>query len=78
MTDRHSFARIAEVAPMPNLIRVQRDSFDWFLKEGLKELFAEISPVQDSTGCNTDVACGADPRRRSDGNDARRADLSRT
>ena len=42
---RHSFARTAEVAPMPNLNDVQRDSFDWFLKEGLKELFAEISPM---------------------------------
>src|SRR5436190_18404927 len=47
---RHSFARIPEVAPIPNLIKVQRDSFEWFLREGLKELFAEISPIQDFTG----------------------------
>ena len=52
---RHSFARIAEVAPIPNLIKVQRDSFEWFLKEGLKELFAEISPIQDFTGRNMDL-----------------------
>ena len=52
---RHSFARIAEVAPIPNLIKVQRDSFDWFLREGLKELFAEISPIQDFTGRNMDL-----------------------
>jgi DNA-directed RNA polymerase subunit beta len=52
---RHSFARINEVAPIPNLIKVQRDSFDWFLKEGLKELFAEISPIQDFTGRNMDL-----------------------
>jgi DNA-directed RNA polymerase subunit beta len=52
---RHSFARINEVAPIPNLIKVQRDSFDWFLREGLKELFAEISPIQDFTGRNMDL-----------------------
>ncbi len=52
---RHSFARIAEVAPIPNLIKVQRDSFDWFLREGLKELFAEISPIQDFTSRNMDL-----------------------
>src|SRR6266487_4885424 len=52
---RHSFARITEVAPIPNLIKVQRDSFDWFLREGLKELFAEISPIQDFTGKNMDL-----------------------
>jgi DNA-directed RNA polymerase subunit beta len=52
---RHSFARITEVAPIPNLIKVQRDSFEWFLREGLKELFAEISPIQDFTGRNMDL-----------------------
>src|SRR5438045_6180524 len=51
----HSFARITEVAPIPNLIKVQRDSFEWFLREGLKELFAEISPIQDFTGRNMDL-----------------------
>jgi DNA-directed RNA polymerase subunit beta len=52
---RHSFARIAEVAPIPNLIKVQRESFDWFLRAGLTELFAEISPIQDFTGRNMDL-----------------------
>jgi DNA-directed RNA polymerase subunit beta len=52
---RHSFARISEVTPIPNLIKVQRDSFEWFLREGLKELFAEISPIQDFTGRNMDL-----------------------
>src|SRR5580765_6323576 len=52
---RHSFARIAEVTPIPNLIKVQRDSFNWFLREGLAELFAEISPIQDFTGKNMDL-----------------------
>src|SRR4051812_18634918 len=61
---RHSFARIAEVAPIPNLIKIQRDSFEWFLREGLKELFAEISPIQDFTGRNMDLelaVAGPDP-----------------
>ncbi len=52
---RRSFARITEVAPIPNLIQVQRDSFEWFTREGLKELFAEISPIQDFTGRNMDL-----------------------
>ncbi len=52
---RRSFARIQEVAPIPNLIKIQRDSFNWFLREGLKELFAEISPIQDFTGRNMDL-----------------------
>jgi DNA-directed RNA polymerase subunit beta len=66
MTDRHSFARVAEVVPMPNLNKVQRDSFDWFLKEGLKELFAEVSPIQEVTGGNMDLGRGADRRRQAD------------
>jgi DNA-directed RNA polymerase subunit beta len=52
---RHSFARIPEVAPIPNLIKVQHDSYGWFLREGLKELFAEISPISDFTGRNMDL-----------------------
>src|SRR6185369_7281185 len=52
---RHSFARIAEVSPIPNLIKVQRDSFEWFLREGLRELFAEISPISDFTGRNMEL-----------------------
>jgi DNA-directed RNA polymerase subunit beta len=54
-TARRSFARFPEVAPIPNLIQVQRDSFEWFKREGLKELFAEISPIQDFTGRNMDL-----------------------
>jgi DNA-directed RNA polymerase subunit beta len=52
---RLSFARIPEVTPIPNLIQVQRDSFEWFLRAGLKELFAEISPIQDFTTRNMDL-----------------------
>ncbi len=53
--DRLSFARIADVMHIPNLIQVQRDSFRWFQDEGLKELFAEISPIQDFTGRNLEL-----------------------
>jgi len=52
---RVSFARIPEVLPMPNLIDIQRRSFRWFLEEGLGELFAEISPIQDFTSKNMDL-----------------------
>src|SRR5581483_9311352 len=53
--ERVSFARIREVQSMPNLIDIQRRSFRWFLQEGLGELFAEISPIQDFTGKNMDL-----------------------
>jgi len=45
-----SYAHIPEVLPIPSLIETQIDSFEWFKKEGLRELFDEISPVQDFTG----------------------------
>jgi DNA-directed RNA polymerase subunit beta len=47
--DRYSFANIDEVLPLPDLIAVQRDSFDWFLHTGLKETFRDISPIKDFT-----------------------------
>src|SRR5918998_4772474 len=47
---RKSFARFAEAAPVPDLIQIQRDSFKWFRREGLRELFNEISPIGDFTG----------------------------
>jgi DNA-directed RNA polymerase subunit beta len=43
---RKSYARIPEVLKLPNLIEVQLDSFEWFKKEGLGELFDEISPIE--------------------------------
>src|SRR6185437_7436197 len=46
---RKSFSRIPDIRPMPNLIQVQIDSFEWFKREGLRELFAEISPIEDFT-----------------------------
>ncbi|ATW27108.1 DNA-directed RNA polymerase subunit beta [Candidatus Formimonas warabiya] len=47
---RRSYARIQEVQDMPNLIEVQKKSYNWFLEEGLKEMFDDISPIQDFTG----------------------------
>ncbi|MDQ3938846.1 MAG: DNA-directed RNA polymerase subunit beta, partial [Chloroflexota bacterium] len=49
-TDRKRYARIPEVLPIPNLIELQLESFSWFLEHGLRELFDEISPIQDFTG----------------------------
>ena len=47
---RMSFSRLKEVGDMPNLIEVQLDSYQWFLKEGLQEVFDDINPIQDYTG----------------------------
>ncbi|MGL4791482.1 MAG: DNA-directed RNA polymerase subunit beta, partial [Anaerotignaceae bacterium] len=47
---RKSYSRINEVLEMPNLIEVQKDSYRWFLDEGLKEAFADISPITDFSG----------------------------
>ncbi len=45
-----SYSRKKEVLEMPNLIEVQRDSYQWFLNEGLREAFADISPITDYSG----------------------------
>lgn len=47
---RRSYARINEVLEVPNLIEIQQKSYDWFLEEGLREMFQDISPIQDFTG----------------------------
>ena len=47
---RKSYAKINEVLEMPNLIEVQKDSYRWFLEEGLKEAFEDISPITDFSG----------------------------
>ncbi|MFY9286559.1 MAG: DNA-directed RNA polymerase subunit beta, partial [Tissierellaceae bacterium] len=47
---RMSYSRIDEVLDLPDLIEVQKTSYNWFLKEGLKEVFDDISPIQDYTG----------------------------
>jgi DNA-directed RNA polymerase subunit beta len=48
--ERKFFTDIRDASPLPNLIEVQQTSYDWFIKEGIKELLEEISPVTDFTG----------------------------
>ena len=47
---RKTFAKIGDFIEMPNLIKVQKDSYDWFIKEGLGEVLTDISPIVDYTG----------------------------
>ena len=47
---RWSYSKIDEVMGMPDLIEIQKDSYQWFLREGLKEVFNDISPIEDFTG----------------------------
>ncbi|WP_223703241.1 DNA-directed RNA polymerase subunit beta [Sutcliffiella deserti] len=47
---RRSYARISEVLELPNLIEIQTSSNQWFLDEGLREMFHDISPIEDFTG----------------------------
>ena len=49
-SSRMSYSRQKEVLQMPNLIEVQKDSYQWFLDAGLKEVFADISPITDYSG----------------------------
>ena len=49
-TTRKTFARIGDFIEMPNLIEVQKDSYDWFVKEGLGEVLKDISPIVDYSG----------------------------
>ncbi|HIW54329.1 MAG TPA: DNA-directed RNA polymerase subunit beta, partial [Candidatus Ruthenibacterium merdigallinarum] len=49
-TERMSFSKIDEVIDMPNLIEIQKNSYQWFLDEGLKEVFHDISTIEDYTG----------------------------
>ena len=46
-TERVSFSRNRQVLDLPNLISVQTESYDWFIKKGLKEVFEDISPITD-------------------------------
>src|SRR3989338_7790218 len=48
--NRVSFTQLKAAAPMPDLIEVQTRSYNWFLKEGLSELFEEVSPIKDFIG----------------------------
>jgi DNA-directed RNA polymerase subunit beta len=53
-----SYSRIPEVIEVPNLIRVQLDSYHWFQDQGLRELFDELSPIQDFTGSRLEMRFG--------------------
>src|SRR3954464_11307333 len=61
--ERLWFGRTHEMLGMPHLIEIQLKSFDWFVREGLKELFSEISPIGDFTGKNLELelAIGDEP-----------------
>jgi DNA-directed RNA polymerase subunit beta len=47
--DRVSFSKLDEALPLPDLVGIQRESFDWLLAEGLKEVLEEVSPIEDFT-----------------------------
>ena len=55
---RHYFTRVRNVIPAPNLIEIQKTSYDWFFQEGLKELFDEISPITDFIGRDLELSFG--------------------
>jgi len=45
--ERYSFANLTEPLDLPDLVAIQRSSFDWFLNQGLAETFRDISPIKD-------------------------------
>ena len=45
--ERYSFANLDEILPIPDLIAIQRESFRWFLEEGLANTFRDMSPIKD-------------------------------
>ena len=49
-SSRMDFAKVGDFIEMPNLIKVQRDSYDWFVEEGLGEVLKDISPIEDYSG----------------------------
>ena len=49
-TVRKSYAKYQEILQMPNLLKIQKDSYDWFLREGLHEVFRDVAAISDYTG----------------------------
>ena len=49
-TERHSYSRFPEVRELPNLLAIQKESYEWFLKEGLKDVLDDMSPINDYSG----------------------------
>jgi len=56
MGERRFLASFKEVLPLPDLVEIQKTSYDWFLKQGLRELFDEISPIKDFGGRNLELS----------------------
>lgn len=54
-SSRKSFARVPEVVGVPDLIQIQHNSYNWFMSDGLRELFEEISPIKDYTGNRLEI-----------------------
>ena len=49
-TERKSYAKYQELLQMPNLLKIQKDSYQWFLDEGLHEVFRDVAAITDYTG----------------------------
>ena len=49
-TLRKSFAKHDEILPIPNMLKIQKDSYEWFLREGLHEVFKDVDTISDYTG----------------------------
>ena len=49
-TMRKSYAKYEEILEIPNMLKIQKDSYQWFLDEGLKEVFKDVSGITDYTG----------------------------
>jgi DNA-directed RNA polymerase subunit beta len=58
MDERKIFTKIKDAIPLPDLIETQKSSYDWFFKEGLKELFEEVSPIKDYIGRDLELYFG--------------------
>jgi DNA-directed RNA polymerase subunit beta len=71
---RVSFAKIPDVLDVPNLVEIQRESFKWFLREGIREVFEEISPIKDFTG-NLELHFAVGRRRSRTAQEDERGDL---
>src|SRR5437016_2722840 len=72
---RVSFAKIPAVLDVPNLVEIQRESFKWFLREGIREVFEEVSPIKAFTG-NPELHFAVGPRRSKSPQEDERGDLS--
>lgn len=65
-TTRMSFSKINEVLDMPNLIEVQKNSYQWFLDQGLREVFQDVAAITDYTGNLVLEFCGLPSGRYSE------------